>query len=81
MVCLRIVQEGACVVLHGGNVYVPVWGPKDRFLKHVTRLNSATTRFIWVRSVHLISHPSGFVGTSERLSDTRGGFYSDGIVC
>ena len=32
MVGLRMVQEGACVVVHGGNMYVPVWDPKDRFL-------------------------------------------------
>ena len=60
--------------------FVPVWDPKDRFLDHVTRLNNATTRLIWVRSGQLISHPSDFVGTTGRLSGTRGCFYSDGIT-
>ena len=49
-----------------------MWGPKDRFLKHVTWLNSATTRPIWVWP--------GSVSTIGRLSGTRGGFCSDRIT-
>ena len=81
MVGAWMMHEGACVVPHDGNVYVPVWGPKDRFLKYVTWLNNATTRLIWVRPDQLISHPSDSVGTDGRLSGTRGGFCSDKIVC
>ena len=73
-------MDGACVVPHDGNVFVPMWGHKDQFLKHVTQLNSATMWPIWARPDQLISHPSDSVGTSGWLSGTRGGFYSDGII-
>ena len=32
MIVMWMVHEGAFVVPHVGNVSVPVWGPKDRFL-------------------------------------------------
>ena len=38
-----------------GIVYVPVWDPKDRFVKLVTRHNSTTMRPIWVRPSQVIS--------------------------
>ena len=55
MVVMWMVHEGAFVVPHVGNVSVPVWGPKDRFLKPVTRHNSTTMRPIWVRPGQVIS--------------------------
>ena len=66
--------------MHYELVVVSAWDPKDQFLKHVTRLNNATTRPIWVRPDQLISHPSGSVGTSGRLSGTRGDLCSDGFT-
>ena len=50
MVGMWMVHEDECVVPHDVNVSVPVWGLKDQFLKHVTRVNNVTTRLIWIRS-------------------------------